>query len=172
MTKSEFPARYAPQRPFPPYAFVPGQHPHPVTHPEGHSFGQREEPLPSPNPAELDQNFEFRFAVDLFNHGYYWEAHEAWEGLWQASGRQGSLADFFKALIHLAAVGVKAREGNINGVIKHAQRAQELFEGIRNFPLAGIAERLVFNSPTDSTPTTEGHPVLGIRLELEQLTVQ
>jgi uncharacterized protein len=27
----------------------------------------------------------FGWGLDVFNHGYYWEAHEAWEGLWQVA---------------------------------------------------------------------------------------
>ena len=121
--------------------------------------------------AELEQCLPFRYGVDLFNHGYYWEAHEAWEGVWHACGRRGRLADFLKGLIHLAAAGVKSREGNLNGVVKHAERAKELFEIVGNLALREIAERLVANPSTDSTLTIVGHPVLGIRLELEQLTV-
>nr|WP_244447982.1 DUF309 domain-containing protein [Neorhizobium vignae] len=48
---------------------------------------------------------------DLFNHGYYWEAHEAWEGLWQAAKRGSQLRAFLKGLILLSAAGVKIREG-------------------------------------------------------------
>ena len=70
---------------------------------------------------------EYLFAIDLFNHGYYWEAHEHWELLWQAAGREGLLADFLKGLIKLAAAGVKAREDNIAGVRRHAGRARDLF---------------------------------------------
>ena len=69
----------------------------------------------------------YLLGVDLFNHGYYWEAHEAWEGLWHACGRAGEVAEFLKALIKLAAAGVKAREGNENGVRRAASRARELF---------------------------------------------
>jgi predicted metal-dependent hydrolase len=65
--------------------------------------------------------------VDLFNHGFYWEAHEAWEGLWHACGRKGVLADFLKGLIQLAASGVKHREGIPHGVTNHARRAAELW---------------------------------------------
>ena len=50
--------------------------------------------------------------ADLLNHGFYWEAHEAWETLWHAAGRKGEIADFLKGLIKLAAAAVKAREGN------------------------------------------------------------
>ena len=72
------------------------------------------------------------WGCDLFNHGYYWEAHEAWEGLWHASGQRGVTADFLKGLIKLAAAGVKVREGRPAGVSRHAQRAIELFERVRS----------------------------------------
>ena len=66
----------------------------------------------------------------MFNHGFYWEAHEAWEALWHAAGRRGATADFLKGLIKLAAAGVKAREGRAAGVRQHSQRAGELFRGV------------------------------------------
>jgi hypothetical protein len=69
----------------------------------------------------------YLYGMDLFNHGYYWEAHEAWEGLWHRAGRQGMVADFLKGLIKLAAAGVKHREGIPRGVAGHAAGAAELF---------------------------------------------
>lgn len=163
--------RYAPEFSFPPYAFVPGRHPHPVRDPEGHSFGQEEDPLPPPERQQILEHPQFHFGVDLFNHGYYWEAHEVWEGLWHACGRRGELADFLKALIKLAAAGVKAREGNPAGVIRHAERARELFVQSGNNPLAQLATTLRENPPIDVTPTTEGKPVLAVRLLLEDFVI-
>jgi len=69
--------------------------------------------------------------VELFNAGYYWEAHEVWEGLWHAFGRQGAVADVVKALIKLAAAGVKVRERQEHGVRTHAGRAAKLFAAAR-----------------------------------------
>jgi uncharacterized protein len=169
MSHAEIPERFAPEVPFPPYAFVPGRHPHPVTHPEGHRFGQVQEPVPAPDSETLESNPHFRFGLDLFNHGYYWEAHEVWEELWHAAGRQGALADFLKALIKLAAAGVKAREGNQNGVIKHARRAAELFTQTGYSQFANSAEELLANPIVDSTFTLEGNPILPIRLGLEDV---
>jgi len=68
--------------------------------------------------------------AELFNRGLYWEAHEAWEGLWLACGRKGTTADFLKGLIKLAAAGVKIRQGQLDGVRNHARRAAELFAGV------------------------------------------
>jgi uncharacterized protein len=74
---------------------------------------------------------QFLRGVALFNAGYYWEAHEVWEDLWHAYGRRGVLADVVKALIKLAAAGVKVREGQEHGVRTHAGRAGELFAAAR-----------------------------------------
>ena len=49
--------------------------------------------------------------ITLFDRGYYWEAHEAWEGLWAAAGRAGAIGDLLNGLIKLAAAGVKHRQG-------------------------------------------------------------
>jgi predicted metal-dependent hydrolase len=74
--------------------------------------------------------------IDFFNHGYYWEAHEAWENLWHAAGRRGPVAEFLKGLIALAAAGVKAREGRAAGVKQHARRAGSIFDAIKVQTLA------------------------------------
>jgi uncharacterized protein len=109
------PPRYCPTRPLPGTAYVPGR---------------------TARPAESlvagDADSDFRYAADLFNHGYYWEAHEVWEQLWVAAGRQGADADLLKGLIKLAAAGVKCRQGQIAGVRRHALRAAELLAGVRD----------------------------------------
>ncbi len=121
-----FPPRLAPELPLPPYTYVPGLGPHPQSDPAGHSYGKaRENPAPL-DPANWNQSPTYLYGLDLFNHGYYWEAHEAWEGLWHAAGRAGRLADFLKGLIHLAAAGVKVRQGRPDGVRSHAARALQL----------------------------------------------
>ncbi|HXK92904.1 MAG TPA: DUF309 domain-containing protein, partial [bacterium] len=124
--------RFAPGRPLPPYTFIPGCHPHPTHHPEGHSFGMAPAEIEPPDPQVWARCEIYLHGVDLFNHGYYWEAHEAWEELWQADGRIGPVSDFLKGLIKLAAAGVKIREGIPHGARSHALNAIPLFEkGIR-----------------------------------------
>jgi uncharacterized protein len=122
--------RLVPEEPFPPYAFVPGRFPHPTADPAGHSFGTN----PAlPSKVEPDQWQECRpylYGIDLFNGGYYWESHVAWESLWMACGRKGVVADFLKGLIKLAAAGVKALEGKPEGVESHSSRAAELWRRV------------------------------------------
>jgi len=81
--------RFVPDQPLPPYSFVPGRFPHPVNDPQGHSFGADPPPAELLDPDRWQICRAYLYGVDLFNHGYYWEAHESWEGLWLACGRTG-----------------------------------------------------------------------------------
>ena len=115
---------------FPPYSYVPGHFPHPISDPAGHSFGLSVSKPNPVDPANWRASPEYRRGIELFDHGFYWEAHEVWESLWHAANRTGLIADFLKALIKLAAAGVKVRAGNTAGVISHARRAKQLFRQV------------------------------------------
>lgn len=81
----------------------------------------------------------------LFQHGYYWEAHEAWEHDWITLGRCGPLADFTKALIKLAACGVKCLEQNPAGAKRHALRSIQLLHQLGEAPASDLPSQ--FPSP-------------------------
>jgi hypothetical protein len=103
-----------------------------VSSPRGHSFGRRGETCaPIVGNAWADSK-EYLRGVELFNAGYYWEAHEAWESLWHAHGRKGATADVLKGLIKLAAAGLKVRQNQPRGVVTHTRRAAEAFEKARD----------------------------------------
>ncbi len=113
---------------FPPYSYVPGgRWPHPTSSPLGHLHGRRPERPPAIEGDAWPESNAYLRGVELFNAGYYWEAHEAWEALWHAHGRQGAIATVLKGLIKLAAAGVKIREGRASGARTHARRAAEHF---------------------------------------------
>jgi hypothetical protein len=110
----------------PPYTYVPGgpwPHPNRAKEAGGDGDPQPQEDVPG-SPL-------FRRGVELFDAGYYWEAHEAWEVLWHAAGRRGPTADVLRGLIKLAAAGIKVRERREPGVRTHARRAAECFAAAR-----------------------------------------
>ena len=110
----------------PDYAFVPGG---PFPHP---NVGRRAEPAPLPiEEGSWRASPSYLLGFELFNAGYYWEAHEVWEGLWHAHGRRGPIADLLKGLIKLAAAGVKVRQGQPHGIVTHAARAAACFASAR-----------------------------------------
>jgi hypothetical protein len=110
----------------PPYTYVPGgPWPHPNRVKKDASA-----PIPPAHGDPADSPV-FRRGVALFDAGYYWEAHEAWEALWHAAGRRGATADVLRGLIKLAAAGIKVRERREPGVKTHARRAAECFASAR-----------------------------------------
>ena len=124
---SMLPPRWLPQKSLPPYAYLPGKNPHPVRDPAGHSNHVGSISVA----AEVSRSSDaFLWGLDLFNHGYYWEAHEAWEGLWQVADRDGPLRMLFKGLILLSAAGVKIRERKNAAAARHAKRAAALFRRV------------------------------------------
>ncbi|MBU1307674.1 MAG: DUF309 domain-containing protein [Alphaproteobacteria bacterium] len=139
-------------RDFPAYAYLPGsKQPHPVRDPGGHSFQQEIAPSAQISVSPTDA---LQWGIDLFNHGYYWEAHEAWEPMWLAAKGRVQDRTLFKALIMLAATGVKIREGKWLAATRHAGRAARSLRqlspgadtrlldliGITPDALAGLAE--------------------------------
>jgi hypothetical protein len=150
--------RYLLERELPPYSYVTGRYPHPTRDPDGHSFGYRENKPRALDPEHWQESEEYLFGIDLFNHGYYWEAHEAWESLWLACGRTGATAEFLKGLIKLAAAGVKAREGRTEGVRRHARRATELLENVKRQQATTMFAGLDLEELLEHARSTEQRP--------------
>lgn len=101
--------RWLPEKSFPSYAYLPGRQPHPVRDPAAHSYNS--EAMLSA--AEISPDSDtFLWGLDLFNHGYYWEAPEA---CGRVCGKLQTEALRFgrssRGLILLSAAGVKIREG-------------------------------------------------------------
>ena len=111
------PPRYS-NREFPSYRFIPGQAPHPTRDPDGHSYNH---PLEKPEAFEAG-NWQscdgYLYGIDLFNHGYWWEAHEAFEPVWVAVGKQTETGQFVQGLIQVAVANLK----NIQGATDVARR--------------------------------------------------
>ena len=162
-------ARLMPGRPFPPYAYLPGRFPHPIRDPRGHSY--KAEPVFLAAKAGIDPDALF-WGMDLFNHGYYWEAHEAWEDLWRATPKATPQRAILHGLILLAAAGVKLREGKLQAARRHGERAAGCFrsalsEGVVAEPfqppldtLALLAEQAV------RAPKIDGDPAVVFDFEL------
>lgn len=112
--------RYAPQRAFPPYPFLPGRDPHPTSDPRGHSYGASDRKPGYRTPERWRENEEYLFGVDLYNHGFLWEAHEAWESVWHPSKHDVAQAELLQGLIQCAAASLKIAMEQPAGLVKLA----------------------------------------------------
>jgi hypothetical protein len=123
--------------------------------------------VPPLDPAAPFESEAYLFGFDLFNHGYFWEAHVWWEALWHAHARKGEVADLLRALIRLAAAGVKARAQVPGGVRKHCRGTAAILEDVGGrvgaVVFAGLhLEELAAHARAvaDATLDRGGHPHL------------
>lgn len=112
---------------FPDRAFIPGRMAHPRR-----SGANPSETTAFPEaigsdalPARRDR--ALRRGLDLFNHGYFWEAHEAWEEPWQGLRRDSAEALHLQGLIRLAAAALKLVMEEAAGVAAHAVWCEATF---------------------------------------------
>ncbi len=122
---------------FPPYRFVPGRHPHPVASPQGHSYlppGESPPPARCVAPEAWRTSAEYLYGCDLYNHGYWWEAHEAWEALWHAVPNPSPQRRYLQGLIQVSAGQLQTFLGKAAGVRRLRASSREHLEAA-----AGVA---------------------------------
>jgi len=84
-------------------------------------FGRSEAAPEGWSPESWRDNELYLYGVDLFNLGYWWEAHAAWEALWQTR-REEPVGAFLQGLIQVAAALVQYRAGRREGARKVASK--------------------------------------------------
>lgn len=106
--------RYAPHRPLPEAAYIPGRDPRPAT---------TDEPAaPARLPHEFMLSDHYLWGIDLYNGGFAWEAHESWEAQWQQT-ETGPHKQLLQGLIQCAAAAVKVEQHNAAGLRSVSERA-------------------------------------------------
>lgn len=118
--------RYCPNRVFPPYSFIPTQNLNP------NRVGGYREGIPDPISKPIDENNFFKhqdylFAIDLINHGYYWESHVYFEAIWHAHHHKGPIASYCKAMVKIAAGAIKNKQGRGDSSKRLFKGANEIF---------------------------------------------
>jgi hypothetical protein len=116
------------ERPLPPYRFVNGVTPHPTLDPAGHLYGH----TPADCTAEARRFAagdwraapSFCYGVDLYNQAYWWEAHEAWEALWQCFAVGTPHRHALQCLIQVSAAHLQRHAGLHRGVTRLLERAR------------------------------------------------
>lgn len=146
-TKSA-PPRYT-QRPFPPFRYIPGRSPHPRTAPTKNARLVTQDALPGFSPDDWYTCEPYLYGIDLFNHGYWWEAHEVFETVWLAAGQGSTVCGrFVQGLIQLAAAQLKRFIGELRGAqsltlsgIEKLSRVKGIYLGIEVAPLIADMKR-------------------------------
>ena len=114
---------YCQSRKFPPYSFIHGKNLNP-NRKNGYREGVADPIVAKINSKNYFDNKDYLFAIDLINHGYYWESHVYFEAIWHAHHRKGPTANYCKALLKIAAGAIKLEQ-------EKTDSAKRLFNGAR-----------------------------------------
>lgn len=156
---------------FPPYRFIPGENPHPTENPRGHSYGKKEKKLTAFDPMQWQGNAQYLYGVDLYNHGYWWESHEAFEGLWKVAARENISRDYLQGLIKISGAFIKWRlrkrqglEYLYKGAIEHLRKVGKRYSYCMGVNIQEHIDKLekhfskVVNSSGEWPDPTIGYP--------------
>ena len=99
--------------PMPAYRYVPGLLPHPFKDPAGHG-----------HVGPSDAVERWIHGQDLFDHRYYWEAHEIWEGLWKSLPRASPRWYLVRGMIQASASVLKRHMDHIGPSLRLWKNAQ------------------------------------------------
>ncbi len=118
--------RFAPHLPLPTLAFVPGRagSKRPVD-------GWLKVDARTLSPDQWRENEAWLYGVDLWNSGFLWEAHEAWESIWRIPN-DAEQADFLRGMIQCAAAGLKLAIGNASSARSLSTAGLERISGVRS----------------------------------------
>ncbi len=120
--------RHRPEIPLPETAYVPGG-----------DRGARANVVELVRQASPGSDRDYHlYGIDLYHRGYLWEAHEAWEWLWQPLDRHSIEAKFYQGLILNAAAQLKVREGRIGGVRRLSTNAYRRIQSVRALSSDGV----------------------------------
>jgi hypothetical protein len=108
--------------------------------------------LPGPGaPHPRDLGFEpvvdFAWACDLFDHRYYWEAHEVWEAEWRTLDRDTPAAWLLQGLICGAAFCLKTHQQVPDGARTLLERTHLCLRAVIDHdgdPVRGLRLRELF----------------------------
>ena len=92
-------------------------------------------------PDSWASSVHYLYAVDLFNFGFWWESHAAWEVVWRAAEKESLPALFVQGLIQVAAALLKrsqsrdtAAERLLSRGLERLGLAPEVFLGVEVEP--------------------------------------
>lgn len=156
--------------PLPPYRHVPVLTPHPIRDAAGHSHApdvpHRAKKM-TLYPDQWRRCETYLYAIDLYNNGYFWEAHETWEGLWLDTQEDSAARHLLQAMIQCAAAHLKRHTGREAGVDRllsrltsrliAAQTCIGLYQTIMGVEVRRFSEDVTryFRRETDAFPAIE-----------------
>ncbi len=109
--------------PLPAWQYIPKYKIHPNKNPNKKHIPNLPENGLKFSAANWQKSEHYLYAIDLFNHQYYWEVHEVLEKLWLETGKKSPEGIFLQGIIQLAVALLKGIESNATGVSQLTKKA-------------------------------------------------
>ncbi len=97
------------------YRYIPGKGEHPNKLKDQIHIPEIPESITRFSDQTWKQSKTYLYAIDLFNHGYYWEVHEVLEKIWLKIGKTSPEGIFIQGIIQLSVALLKKSQLNKNG---------------------------------------------------------
>ena len=79
--------------------------------------------------ATADREDAFAYGADLYNHGFFWEAHEVWEAVWMAATPNSARRQALRSLIQMTNACLKLAMGKRNAFERLAAEVAQISPG-------------------------------------------
>ncbi len=115
--------RYCPHLPLPAYRYIPGK---------GAKDEHRQD-LPKFEMKDFSREHwkeseVYLYGLDLYQHQYFYEAHEVWEELWKHVGPKSEIGKFLQARILMAGAELKKMMSETKPALRMQKRAEEILK--------------------------------------------
>jgi hypothetical protein len=108
--------------PLPTGRYLPGEGVHPRRRPAASHIPELPDASTAFSAQTWRQSKRYLYAIDLFNYGYWWEAHEVLETLWIETGKKTPAGLFLQGLIQICAALIKKTQAMRFGALRLAGR--------------------------------------------------
>jgi hypothetical protein len=108
------------------------------------------------------------YGIDLYNRGFFWEAHEVWEAVWLASAPNSGRRQGLRMLIQMANAGLKLAMGKPRAFARLAGEVAALARdadlAAEGLDVAAMAAAFAdFAGAVATAPSCRGLPVIALR---------
>lgn len=108
--------------PFPARRYLPGEDIHPSKQPSGDHMPKCAFSSTAFGVQTWRDSDRYLYAIDLFNAGYWWEAHEILEDIWREVGPKTPIGLFIQGLIQVAASLIKKTQAFHRGAHRLSEK--------------------------------------------------
>ena len=118
--------------------------------------------------TEWQNSTIYLYAIDLFNHKYYWEVHEVLEILWMKKGKNSELGKFLQGIIQISVALLKKEQLNMKGLKLLSDKALPKLNTKSGFFLGIEVDKLITQFNVFVNNDSDNPPLISLKFNSDQ----